>query len=261
MSTVPELIAQWREQKLNGLGLLRGLVSHPKWTVPISNNAASEILADGSISAVQIHERPDGQRWLMIFSSSETLEVYAKANSLPAGQHILTTRGTWVFRLDYNGLNRIWVDPFNAHDIFYEEHQFGMLHEMADAILVEEALLGLRQGNPPANAFQRALEYRNYKVMVKMTDGKAGMVTAPDSKGRRLAAIFTAADAYEAFEREAAELDPRAELRTLRLDGAGLFQTLHGMNMDGFVFNCAGPATPVAFAQQAASIFLQPERK
>ena len=257
MSTVPELIAQWREQKLNGLGLLRGLVSHPKWSVPISDNAAAQVLADATISAVQIHARPDGQKWLLIFSSSETLEAYAKANALAAGQHVLSTPGTWIFKLDFSGIDRLWIDIFNPHDIFYEQHQFGMLHDMADAVLVEEALLGLRQGSPPANAIQRVREYKHYSVLVKLTDGKAGMVMAPDPKRRRLVAIFTSTDTYERFFQEAKGMAGEAELRQLTFDGAHLFQTLQTMNMDGFVFNCSGPATPVAFAQQAATVFLQ----
>jgi hypothetical protein len=258
MSSIAELIGQWREQKVNGSGLLRGVVSHPKWTVFLSDQAAQEVEADRTLSALQIHVRPDGQKWLMLFSSSETLDVYVKANAkaLPAGQRFLTILGTWIFKLDLGDIDRIWIDPFNAHDIFYERSQFALLREMADAVQVEEALLGLRQGNAPPNALQHAREYKKYVVMVKFTEGKSGMVMAPDNKGRRLAAIFTTMEAFEVFAREVKDAFGDVELRLLPFDGVGLFKTLEGMNLDGFVFNCSGPATPVAFAQRAAAIFL-----
>lgn len=36
-----------------------------------------------------------------------------------------------------------------------------------------------------------------------------------------------------------------------------MFDTFQSMQIDGFVFNCSGPITAVAFAQAAAGIILQ----
>jgi hypothetical protein len=257
MATIPELIVQWREQKLKGSGLLRAVVSHSTWTVPISDNAAAHVVADGSLPAVQIHAHSDGQKWLLIFSSSQTWDVYAKANSIPAGQHTLTTTGTWIFQNDFSDLDRIWIDPFNPDDIFYERSQFGLLREMAEAVQVEEALLGLRQGNAPPNALQHVRAFKNYYLIVKLADGKTALVIAPDSKGRKLAAVFTTTEALEIFMQEIKEAFGAVELRLLHYDGIHLFQMIQGMSMDGFVFNCSGPATPVAFALKAATVFLE----
>jgi hypothetical protein len=48
-----------------------------------------------------------------------------------------------------------------------------------------------------------------------------------------------------------------AKVQQLQTDGGALFDTFLWMKVDGFVFNCSGPITPVAFAQAAADIILK----
>jgi hypothetical protein len=42
MTSVPGLIAQWRDKKMTGLALMRGLVAHDDWEVPMHGRHNSQ---------------------------------------------------------------------------------------------------------------------------------------------------------------------------------------------------------------------------
>lgn len=258
MSDVSELITQWRDKKLSGLGLMRGLVSHEKWALLITEAAAADMVAHNATPRIRIIGQPNGEKWLQLFSSGATYSVFAKANSITEEQHTLDTRGTWVFNAVFDQVDRIWIDPFNAHDIFYEKPQLGALRDMANAVLVEEALARLRSGQSTEDDLKAAREYKNYYVAATTnSEGRMVLLMAPDTKGRRLGAAFTSDDTFDAFLPEARQMANGAEVKQIQTDGAGLFDTFQRMPMDGFVFNCSGPITAVAFAQAAAGIVMQ----
>lgn len=80
------------------------------------------------------------------------------------------------------------------------------------------------------------------------------MGRAPDpTGGRKLAAAFTAVDALQMFvaakERDAGQ----NEAISVRLNGMDLFSRLLQGDLDGIVFNPAGPTVPVALAREIAA--------
>jgi hypothetical protein len=255
--TIPELIAAWRAKKLSGLALMRGLVSHPAWEVPISEKATAEALAHNAISSLQVSTGKDGKACLMLFSDVEAHKAYRQANAITTEQHFLKTSGTWVFRLPLDEVDQIWVDALTPHDIYYEKQQFGSLRDMANAVVVEEALTGLRKGNAPQDAFATVKSYGNYYMATMVRDGKPVFLPAPDDKGRNLAAVFTADDSFDAFAAQAMRGNDGLRIEQMQMNGETLFDTLRRMTIDGFVFNCSGPITPVAFAQAVAGIVLE----
>ena len=85
----------------------------------------------------------------------------------------------------------------------------------------------------------------------------AGLRDEPDTKGRTLAAAFTSDDTFDAFVPEAQAMSDGAEVQQMQIDGEALYDTFLRMQIDGFVFNCSGPVSAVAFAQAAAEIFLK----
>jgi hypothetical protein len=60
------------------------------------------------------------------------------------------------------------------------------------------------------------------------------LALAPDNKGRKLAAIFTAEDAANAFLAEHAA----GNVELVAMNGETLFKSLKTMPLDGMVFNC-----------------------
>jgi len=257
MNQVEELIAQWRDKKISGTGLMRGLVSYAGWDVPVSEAAVGGALASNAAPSLQLSSDPDGAVCLLIFSSAETMTRYRNSIGAKGDQHFLSVRGTWVFHLTLDKVDKIWIDGGSAHDIFYGKEHFGALRDMAEAIKVEEALVGLRKGTAPDNAIQTAKGYKNYYLPVAVKDNKPSFIMAPDEQGRALAAAFTSDDTFDAFAPEAREMANGAEVQQMQIDGEALFDAFQRMSIDGFVFNCAGPIPPVAFQQAAAGIILE----
>jgi hypothetical protein len=164
--------------------------------------------------------------------------------------------GTWVFTLPMEKIDELWVDPLSPHDIYYRKEQLKSLGEMANAVRVEEALLGLRKGIAPEDAIRTAREYKNYYLPVTLRNEKPAFIMAPDDNGRALAVAFTADDTFDAFTPEAKEMAGGGEVQQMQIDGEALFDTFQRMKIDGFVFNCSGPVPPVAFQQAVAGIIL-----
>ncbi len=123
--------------------------------------------------------------------------------------------------------------------------------------MVEEALANLRKGTAPDGALRRVRDYANYSVAAAMHEGRPRMLMAPDNKGRTLAAIFTFDDTYEAFGPDARAQSGGEPVEQMHLRGEALFNALQGFQLDGIVFNCAGPPAPVAFAPAFARVVME----
>lgn len=256
MTAIPELIAAWRAKKVTGSDLMRGLVSYNAWEVPISEKTVAAALAENTMPSLQLSTSKEGKSCLMLFSSPAAYEVYRVANSHASEQHFLKTVGTWLFRLPFDQVDQIWIDALSPYDIFYGKEHFPRFAKTAEAVLVETALLGLRQGNPPEAALQRVKRYANYFVAASVQDGKPTLVLAPDDKGRRLAPVFTADESFAAFAEEM-NAGSKMVVTQVQMSGETLFDMLRGMALDGIVFNCSGPPPPVAFAQAFADLALK----
>ena len=89
--------------------------------------------------------------------------------------------------------------------------------------------------------------------------GRLLMALAPDTEGRKLAAAFTAQDALQLFV-VARESDPSREAISVRLSGKELFTNLaNSHELDGVVFNPAGPGQPCALSREVAIAVLEAE--
>jgi hypothetical protein len=262
-SPIAESIELWRAKKITGVNLMRSLASYPEWRVGVSEAAAVDMMAHNDPPRLQIHTAPDGKKCLCFFSSSEAFDVYRKAShETGKKQHFLTVPGTWTFRLPMDGIEQIHIDPMSPYDIFYSQEHFTRLKEMADAVEMEDLLLRLRKGTAPDGALRKAKEYKNYYMAVYSHEGKPAFMMAPDSNGRTLAAVFTADDTFDAFKAQTEMSVGGMRVQTvaiqqMQMDGPALYDTLARMSIDGFVFNCFGPVTPVAFAKAVAGLMLE----
>ena len=233
--------------------LMRSLVSHPAWWVPVSESAAAEMLSTNAASRIQYSRDPSGKNRLLLFSSSDTFQTYREHSGVDTQQHFLTTTGTWVFQLPLDAIDEIWIDPYNPHEIFYDKERFLPLREFAAAIAIEEDLRALRQGTASDGAVLRVRDYPEYLLAI----AGHSLMLAPDNQHRALAAVFTAKDCFDAFYPEAQSQAGRDLVLQVPIHGATLFKNLAGMNLTGIVFNCSGPPQPVAFAAQFANVVLE----
>src|SRR5258706_685560 len=140
MASVSESIEQWHNKQISGVSLMRALVSHLDWSVPVSESAVAEMLAENTASRIQFSRNKEGKNCLLLFSSADEYNVYRDALAIPSTQHFLQTTGTWVFRLPLDDIDQIWIDPLTKHDIYYEKEQFTRLREMAGGNLFRKEL-------------------------------------------------------------------------------------------------------------------------
>ena len=257
MSTIAENILAWKEKKLNGTELMRTLVSYPHWSIPISESAAIETLATNHASRLQYNRDPKGVNRLMAWSSNETYATYAKGAHVETQQHIIDCAGSWLFSLPLEGIDEIWIDPLNAHDILYTKEQFPRLKEFAGAVAIEKDIVELRAGNATDGACIRVREYQKFFFPLAQGAGGRRLLLAPDDQGRVLAAIFTSSDTFDAFMPDAEKQAAGDQVVSITTNGHDLFTMLSKMDLTGMVFNCAGPIKPVAFAAGFSQVVLE----
>lgn len=256
MTSVPDLIAQWRSGRIGGLALMRGLASYRDRPAPVSETAVAAALADNILPSLALSATRDGETCLLLFSNGEALRLCETANAGIGVRHVVTLAGQILFDLPFDGIDRIWIDAFSPHDIYYGKEHFDRLRQVVRALAVEEALTGLRHGTAAEGALGLVRDYDSYTVAVTLQDGKPRLVPAPDGQGRALAAVFTADDAFDAFAPAARAVVASGEVQQVPMAGAALFDTLRRLPIDSFVFNCAGPGVPIAFARAVADIIL-----
>lgn len=258
-SPVQTAIAAWQAKQITGAQLMRRLVSFDRWMLPMSEAAAAEMLATGVASRLMYSQDDQGVARLYLFSGNEAYAAYQRATGEEmGGQHFLSTNGAWIFRLSLDRFDAVEIDPASPWQIGYRKEQFSALRAVAEAVTVEQALRALRTGQAQPGMVSLVRDYEHYLLAVTDRGDGYALVLAPDDKGRDLAAIFTAPDNFAAFlDQRAARGEEDESLLRLELAGPKLFAHLGRMQLDGLVFNCAGPAQPVAFALPFASVVLE----
>lgn len=253
-------IERWRNKEINGTALMRLLVSYDQWMVPVSEAAVGEILQQGAVSRVMFGKDSEGVSRLFIFSDGGAYARFSQPGGSAEGQHFLTTRGTWVFRMSLDDIEFLAIDAGSPYEIAYGKDLFPRLKQMADAIEIEQALVEVRTSEHPRDGLLPLIrDYQSYTIAIQKTDEGSRLGMAPDVKGRALAAVFTHEDAFDAYYEEGKRLQPEGELLQMNLSGRSLFEHLLKMQLDGLVFNCSGPPKPVAFALQFAQVTLGQE--
>lgn len=257
-SPVQTAIAAWQAKQITGTQLMRRLVSFERWMLPISEAAAADMLATGVASRLMYSEDDQGVTRLYLFSDDEAYHAYQRATGEEAGeQSFLSTNGAWIFRLSLDRFDAVEIDPASPWQISYRKEQFPALRAVAEAVTVEQALVALRTGQAQPGMISLVRDYEHYLLAVLERGDEYALALAPDDKDRELAAIFTAPDNFGAFLDQREPMREEGRLLQLELAGPTLFAQLSQMHLDGLVFNCAGPARPVAFALPFAGVVLE----
>jgi hypothetical protein len=260
---VRRALEAWRSGQIGEPALMRRLVSFGAWMVPVPEEGVGALLAGGA-PRFALSDEDDGRAHLHLFSAGEVYDAWRAlpGSAAPAQQHFLTVSGAWLFGLAFEGVDMLDVDPGAAwHVVYRRKVQFARLRALAGAVEVEGALLAARTGTTKPGQMALVRNYQHYLVASREgADGRSGWLLAPDGRGRKLAAVFTHADALETFLAEQGLPPPTLEeggTLDIECEGPRLFELLaQRTTLDGFVFNPTGPGRPVAFAQAAAGVFL-----
>jgi hypothetical protein len=232
-----QAIAQFFQHQLTGTQLLRGLAGYRGWIVPANFNAQ----AGGEPTFITFNYGENDRHFFMFSDRQAYMDCRARLGIDALGQYTIDNLyGYNAWENVGEDVNVININPYSPSEIHYKQDQIPRLREWASVIRVEQALeqvLATDKGYDTIKAFKGY-----YFGMVSQGDQKY-VALAPDGKGRKLAALFTADDTAQAYQDE----QKNAGLQLLTTDGTTLFRTLAKMPLDGIVFNCSGPIKPRAF--------------
>ena len=225
--------------------LLRVMVNHAAWRVPA-------VQEDGQ-HRLLLRQEDDGL-WLQIFTDESALSEYAALDSA-APQGWVETTGEWLFTNLSSQLVGLVINPGLPEAMALPRASLPALRQWGQAVAVERAL-STRADSP--ETVKLLAESTFHIAFVQDTTDSPQLALAPDPSGRSLAAVFTAPDTLQRYT-DAAGKALGKELMTRALAGQELFANLSQMSLDGMVFNCLGPASPVAVTLAFTQAFLAAE--
>lgn len=145
------------------------------------------------------------------------------------------------------------IDCGTEHELRLVPEESLSVLALFEAMDVEDAIDVLRfEPERSAEVLPVVRDYDAYILAYAKTESGLSIGLAPDDDGLELVAVFTSPDAYQAYVEETgqAELAPRV------FAGPDLWTVLSRLPAPGMVFNCSGPAQPVAFAAKLAKAML-----
>lgn len=228
----------------------RRWMGHEWWVAGVS---------EGGEPQLKVLRFASGERGLYLFTDREALEVGRRAIRASEegpgllGDGFLSAEGLGVFRVLDGGLSWVEVNPHTPEALRLGREELLNLRRWTGIARLEALLEDPSREEAPFEVMRRFPWY-----MVALEGEGADvrdLLLAPDVGGRRLAAIFSAQDALDAFvEGLGGRLDARAGQATLT--GEELFVSLKAMKLDGLVFNCFGPTRPRAFGVKVLDAIL-----
>ena len=236
-----EAIQQTLDGKLSGPALLRRFMTHDDWRVPV------HVDAEGKQFPVYIKDTDD-QRFALYFTDEQGYQDGCAAIGAELmGERVLRLAGRTLFLNLGDDADIISINWNSPPQIFFKKAQVPSLRRWAQAVNVEHTLMS---PTPDLSLLKHFDAF--YIVLQKIPEGFA-LVLAPDAHDRKLAAVFTAEDALEAFLKDERIGKFEFEPVTRTVPGQQLFEDLQDMPLDGIAFNCAGPVPQRRFAAALAN--------
>ena len=239
-----DTLRQFHSQTLAEAHLLRALVSHGAWRLPA--------VQEGEQVRPLLRQVGE-ERWLQIFTDAGAWQAHPRG--LPEDQRAagwVETTGEWVFGSLSDELTGLDVNPDLPEAVNFRQAGFPVLRSWSRALAVERVLTSQDASEDAA----RLLLDARFQIAFTLDDaGQPQLALAPDPQGRALAAVFTAPDAALTYQ-EAAQKALQREIRISEIQGDHLFAQLAQMPLEGIVFNCLGPVSPVAVSRQFAQAFV-----
>ncbi len=234
---------QMLDRKIEGPALLRRMMSHDGWRIPIEVDAA------GARCPVYVKDTNQVRFHLL----------YTDAQSYLAGAKVIGAGITEENYQEYRGVDLFadlsddaeiaavnWGAP---PEVFFRQSQYPSLRRWARAVRVEQTLA------TPKPDLSMLKHFDAYYIVLQKIEGGYALTLAPDKHARKIAAIFTAEDTMDAFLKDQHGGQIEFEPITRMIPGEHLFDDLKDLGLDGIAFNYSGPAPRRMFiASLAASV-------
>lgn len=251
-----EAIALWRAKQLASAPLLRVLAEHDAWQIALADT--SPAASDTPIFDLFLDSA--GRKQLFLFETQLAYDEFLEKTGRGVG-HVISVPGFALFQTDLSSIDALTINPLGTNTLTLTRDQYERMSYLGGAVFIEQVLLRLRQGAAQADDVGHVKRFGRYWLALQDPTEQApdvvrGIALAPDDQGRRLAAIFTAQDGFDAFAEWWATTRQPGELKVSVLPGVTLFVALAQQNLDGLVFNCEGPPDPIAFGLAMAQIVM-----
>ncbi len=237
---VRKVIQQFFNQEIDGQQLLRVFMAYEQWHIPADFDSEGRL-------GFALSRYSEGDRWFQAFTDRDAVEAYEAAYGKGSlGEYFITTAGWSAFAQIDETLDGVNINPYTPLALHYRQPQIPLLKNWAKTVEVETAIAAPDKFSDPFGVMKH---FAGYRIALFDSGGNVQIALAPDSQGRKLAAIFTAEDTLNAFlvYLKAAVPHRYADVRTLLLDGSELFSRLRALPLDGIVFNPKGAIPPRAF--------------
>lgn len=215
--------------KLSGPALMRQFMAHEEWQMPI------HLKPNGEWRPTIIQDT-EGQQFQLVFTDEAGYQTGLETIGQELmGERVLTMSGCALFGKlgdDADILSINWNSP---GQIFFKQAQFPALRRWAQAINVERTLA------TPRPDLSLLKHFEGYYIVLQKVEGGYALTLAPDQHGRKLAAVFTAEDALDAFVKDQTAGQLNFEPVTRSISGDLLFDDLKDIAIDGICFNASGP--------------------
>lgn len=246
MSTVLSTLEKFAAKQVNADAVMRALVSHPDYFVPISfapTLGRSEFERIVMISASG--GPPPGE--LYVFTDESCLDALGKQ---PLGSFVTPVSGIELFcALPEAGLKKLKVNPGGKleHFWFVGEEALSLARLWGRAVRLE-VLLG--DPSKPKAALYAAL--RTFEAFTILVHPNGAVATAQGLGGfKNPAMVFTSPDSFARMQAQA----PSCTLK--HLGARELFELLPRAGVDGVIFNPLGPGSKAAFPLSIVTNVLQ----
>ncbi len=237
MSLPRALVLARRRGEASFQEILRGLLVHPGWLVPVGFFPRAELAGAYKVAFGPRHQCPPAELW--IFSEHGTAQ-HAASQGAPLGAFVVGVEGTAVFGGLPPEVSTVRINPFGYPEdlLVLEAQELAEAGVWARTVDLEERL---RRSADPARDGELLTRLRHHDAyhIPLLPDGR--MLAKPGEGGfAQPGVVCTSTDSYEAF---VAVLEPalRQQLRRTVVDGARLREELSRQDIDGVFLNPFGP--------------------
>lgn len=237
-----EMLVAYSQGKADVNEVLRALVSHRGWFVPLNLFAVKAESTRRVQSMIVGGENlvPAGELWIFTDAESVNLAI-SKGASL--GAYAGGMAGTELFTIIDPSIHTVYINPCSPRErswVFTEGSASTVGKLWAEAIALEESF---GEWEKRGKVDKTALA--NYRAFLLYDHVTGPIITLPNQAGMSNPAVaFTAPDCADKFMSELSE-EERAVVRQVTIDGKRLLE-IPRQGIDGFIFNFFGPGATFA---------------
>lgn len=195
-------------------------------------------------------EQDQGQR-LMLFSDVSAMQAAEAAKLISAGGPSFKISPAEHHQL-LAKLSGLWVNPGSPQALKIEEEDFKTYQDLVKGLAVERCLAGLNE-SPDFNGILR--KYKAWWII--LVDGQSKLMLLPDEQGRQFAAVFSAWDGVEAAVSKLVSETEYKNPAAIPMTGTELFTQMQKLDVEGMIFNCAGPVQSHSFSKELANEIME----